>query len=653
MIHHSIKVIINLCILGALLALSMPSLAQVFIYRGRIDDPLTQAGRRYKEVQTADLDQDGWPDLYACQKQGNGSIWGTNIDRVLIHNGSGSWADVSTFFTLKSQPLAFNQLLTNRGYDVEMGDLDGDGHLDVARPETGGHVDILWGDGTGKFPSVANVINPSNDPDQCYQNNQWVACGNYDNVAIGDIDRDGDLDVLVANYRDGSAQNVVLRNRLSDGFPRQFFIETGQLPGNETHDLSLADVDEDGWLDVAIANPGNNSQLCYGSASGFGNCIFLTVPGPHNPTTETDFFDFDRDGLLDIYIAKAAYTNIPPPDSQHGIYFQNPNGSFVYHALPRGNGDLTVYDARYADFDGDGDIEIVRTNILRSGVSPTLQAIRVQCDRTSSDVTQGFFNGVFHGEMALESIDIDGDGDLDLVLGGSDLESSNLNLGSAALHFYENTANREPIFADGFESGNFVNWGPSLVVGNVSLSVDKPAALCGEYGYAAKFDNDGTTGLNRRGHIEDPSPSGETAYVAQFYLNPQNMTMAHDERHDIFIGSSNTTGVTLGLRLIKNGGAYDVFAYARLDSGSYAWTPRRTLAAGGSKLEVIWYAADAGANNGSVSISIDGGSPAEVTALDNDQRRLDSVRLGILWGIDAGTYGTHHFDHFSSFRIND
>jgi len=69
------------------------------------------------------------------------------------------------------------------------------------------------------------------------------------------------------------------------------------------------------------------------------------------------------------------------------------------------------------------------------------------------------------------------------------------------------------------------------------------------------------------------------------------------------------------------------------------------------KIEIEWKPATApGANNGVLTLWIDGVQKATVTTLDNDTRRVDGAQLGPVSGIDTGTRGTEYFDGFVSRR---
>jgi hypothetical protein len=68
-------------------------------------------------------------------------------------------------------------------------------------------------------------------------------------------------------------------------------------------------------------------------------------------------------------------------------------------------------------------------------------------------------------------------------------------------------------------------------------------------------------------------------------------------------------------------------------------------------IELDWRAATApGANDGGLTLWIDGVERQALTGIDNDTRRIDRVLLGALAGIDTGTRGTYFFDAFESRR---
>ena len=88
-------------------------------------------------------------------------------------------------------------------------------------------------------------------------------------ASTGDIDSDGDLDIIVANGRHWSEQNEVFYN---DG---KGFFRRSKLLGierNTTYQVPLADIDNDGDLDIIVANDRIENQVF--KNDGNGNFIF-------------------------------------------------------------------------------------------------------------------------------------------------------------------------------------------------------------------------------------------------------------------------------------------------------------------------------------------------------------------------------------------
>jgi hypothetical protein len=201
------------------------------------------------------------------------------------------------------------------------------------------------------------------------------------------------------------------------------------------------------------------------------------------------------------------------------------------------------------------------------------------------------------------------------------------------------------IFADGFESGSLGAWS-SATTGGGDLSASSAAARFGSFGMRAVI-NDNTSLF-----VTDDAPSAEPRYRARFYFNPNAIAMAGGD--DVFIlQSRNAAGavvVRLNIRLV--GSQYQLRGGIRRNGGSYtasAWLP---IPSGWSSVELDWRAATGtGANNGGLTIWVDGAQRADLTAIDNDTLRVDNTRLGAV-GVNTGTRGTILFDAFESRRQN-
>jgi hypothetical protein len=200
------------------------------------------------------------------------------------------------------------------------------------------------------------------------------------------------------------------------------------------------------------------------------------------------------------------------------------------------------------------------------------------------------------------------------------------------------------IFADGFESGSFSAWSSSNTDAG-SLSVITAATLIGNQGMRALINDNNVI------YVTDDRPNAERRYRARFYFDPNSISMVSGNAHFIFRGLSGTSKAVLQMEFRLSSGIYQIRARLLNDGTTWTNTSWFTITDASHFIEFDWRAATAaGANNGSLTLWIDGVQKASLTAVDNDTLRIDRVRLGAVSGIDSGTRGTYYFDAFESRR---
>jgi len=152
---------------------------------------------------------------------------------VALNDGEGSFSDSGQL------------LSTNRAGNVALGDFDGDGDDDAFIQSANVNSNSIWfNDGSGVFTDSGQVLS-----------NMFLG-----GIELGDLDGDGDLDAFVGNH-DASSSQVTEENTvwLNDGSGT--FIDSGQrLGAGGTFDVALGDLDGDGDLDAYVAN-GNFGSL--------------------------------------------------------------------------------------------------------------------------------------------------------------------------------------------------------------------------------------------------------------------------------------------------------------------------------------------------------------------------------------------------------
>lgn len=285
---------------------------------------------------------------------------------------------------------------------LTIGDIDNDGDMD-----------ILWANGQGYSAAGAPLqlrvyINNGNgvftDESNARAAEQlFIARG----VELGDVDDDGDLDAIIA--QDFSRQPQILINNGSGFFTNETaarfpVILLGSARGQ------LADVDNDGDLDAYFINGGASrwgtgmGRLFINNGSGF--FTDETVARMPNQTVSEPqdciFGDIDGDFDLDLRIGSTA-------SNQGRIYKNNGAGVFSIATAPSDN---NTYSYDFGDMDGDGDLDMLGANSNPVNLNSEL-LLRNNGSGTYSSVT---FPIATIDDNDSKFIDIDNDGDRDLVI---------------------------------------------------------------------------------------------------------------------------------------------------------------------------------------------------------------------------------------------
>jgi uncharacterized repeat protein (TIGR01451 family) len=268
--------------------------------------------------------------------------------------------------------------------DVALGDLDGDGDLDAFAVEMEGPDTIWLNDGEGNF----------------YDSGQTLGSLFTGGVGLGDLDADGDLDAFVANMWHVEPNFVWL----NDG--TGVFTDSGQRLGDSySGDVELGDFDGDGDLDAFVVNFGPEP-------GGYGNRVWLNDgTGVFTGTDQqlgdqqslkVALGDLDSDGDLDAFVANG-WIELP-----NTVWLNDGAGGFVDSGQRLGDGDSR--GVALGDVDNDGDLDAVVANwgfhsIDRVWLNDGLGSFIDSGQTLGSLQSQGVALG-----------DLDGDGDLDAII---------------------------------------------------------------------------------------------------------------------------------------------------------------------------------------------------------------------------------------------
>ncbi|ETR72762.1 MAG: hypothetical protein OMM_01464 [Candidatus Magnetoglobus multicellularis str. Araruama] len=176
-------------------------------------------------------------------------------------------------------------------------------------------------------------------------------------IAVGDVDNDGDLDIVAGNEGFFAAEN---RLYLNNGTDNPFLNSEGSNISKDldnTKAVLLADVDDDHDLDVITGNAGqvNRIYLNNGTSDPFAGVTAIDIHTEKNNTKHIVLADIDHDGDDDLLCANY--------NSKNRIYKKvSQTAPFFDYGAPMGITDHQTIAMIAFDADNDGDIDVVEAN---------------------------------------------------------------------------------------------------------------------------------------------------------------------------------------------------------------------------------------------------------------------------------------------------
>ncbi len=328
-------------------------------------------------VALGDVDGDGDLDLVA----GNDG----QANRLYLNNGT-----ADPFSGVSGSDVSADSHNTT---SVTLGDMDGDGDLDLVAGNNNQTNRLYLNNGTASPFSGVSGSDISADTHHTFS------------VALGDVDGDGDLDLLVGNT------NQANRLYLNNGTASPFSGVSGSDISADTHattSVTLGDLDRDGDLDLMAGNWGQAIRLYLnnGTATPFSGVIGSEVSTDTYEIGSVVLGDVDSDGDLDLVAGK---------EGGNRLYLNNGTAS-PFSGVSGSDISADAYSTKsvaLADVNGDGDLDLVTGNFgqtnrlyLNNGVTRPLRGI------IGSNISADA-----HATYAVALGDVDRDGDLDLVAG--------------------------------------------------------------------------------------------------------------------------------------------------------------------------------------------------------------------------------------------
>ncbi len=371
---------------------SLPPNGSFYPFRERRSFP----SRSAQQASVGDLDRDGFPEMVipfmtGTQAYAQGEQAGDSITR--IYWGSRSGPDPDRFYDLP----------TSAASDTALADLNGDGWLDVIVANSGGA-------GTN-YEVDSFIFFGHADVEQTRQQRIGLPTRRASGVAVADVNRDGQLDVIFANQQ--GPQSFAYLNQGGSFDP-------GRRIAFETHhakDCVAADFNQDGWMDVFFTNYhrlGNRfteSYLYFGSPDGFdqSNRQSLYTSGAWGASAA----DLNGDGWTDLVVSNHQRANGDLGNPSY-IFWNSPDGL----AMTRRTAlfEEGVVGNAIADFNADGHPDVLLVPWQGGTLEPREDVFIYFGDAHGiySPENRAVLPGYEAKEMALA--DLDDDGAVDLLL---------------------------------------------------------------------------------------------------------------------------------------------------------------------------------------------------------------------------------------------
>lgn len=296
--------------------------------------------------------------------------------------------------------------------DVGAADLDADGDPDLVLPQEWRANRILINDGGGRFtlagdalpaPPEAELVQPPNMPNS-------LEGKDSEDVSIADFNGDGVLDLVLAVEDDIKLGRANVHQYFRGLGSARFERINGQLPDSVANAVAHADVNGDRVLDILISGDAQDRLLINDGAGGFRDETSTRLPREAELAQDAEFFDADNDGDVDLVLGL---------EGGHALWINNGRGVFANESRERlpAPGNVEARKVTPADVDGDGDVDLYFAHVSWQGRDGQDRLFINDGRGRFVDETASRLPAASDLTLDAKFADLDRDRDLDLVLG--------------------------------------------------------------------------------------------------------------------------------------------------------------------------------------------------------------------------------------------
>lgn len=314
----------------ALAACSQWLFSQSFVPHG-VDLLATVAGDS-RSVNIVDVDGDGWEDIFFSRGPKGGQ------DNLLFLNREGRFILAPASAITQDRSPADG---------ATFADVDNDGDPDAFVVTWYGVSNFFYrNDSDGRFTVL--------------EHSGFTDLKTFSETAVwGDYDRDGLLDLYIANS-EGDQRNLLFRNAGAGRWER-ILVGAPVEDARPSRGVSWVDFDQDGDVDLFVCNENGQPNDLYRNdgLAGFTAVSAGDLGTGERGSMSASWGDIDNDGDLDVFIANAGYFQEQP----NQLFRNNGDGTFAEVRT----GDLVAdggcsYGSAFADYDNDGDLDLAVAN---------------------------------------------------------------------------------------------------------------------------------------------------------------------------------------------------------------------------------------------------------------------------------------------------
>ncbi|HHZ73791.1 MAG TPA: VCBS repeat-containing protein [Candidatus Poseidoniales archaeon] len=368
-----------------------------------------QTTEKSSEIAWADIDGDGDLDLIRVNKftgsnQYNIALGDINADglpdavvsdytrtRIYLNYQGMLHSDIDVYLTIDGvlsdtvtggggPSSVWNQMVSSYN-GVELGDVDGDGDIDLAICST--NEARIYLNGGSAISSTAIWSQALTSPKS---------------IALGDVDGDGDLDLAVGFTN--APIKIYLNN--GNGFSSTNSWETSSNVKNS--DLEWGDINGDGLIDLVSASASENNKIFFNHQLGL-----ITTPGWYSygsySSGDISLGDVNGDGFLDMLVGNR---------NQVDRLYMNLNGELQRNSSWQSSASDYTFSTSMADSDGDGDLDIA---------IGSEDSVRLYFNRGSVLSSQSTWQSTSNADVnSIAFGDLDGDGWNEMVTNHGTIE---------------------------------------------------------------------------------------------------------------------------------------------------------------------------------------------------------------------------------------